>query len=204
MKVYLIRHGESEGNREGMITTNPQLTELGLKQAKILQNVLPLKYDKAYSSNLQRAKMTAMISLNLYDGDRKLRIEPDLREIEVTNNLEGLRFEDLEASKDDFMKWAFLIEDTFHEKFQTESIPVFIKRTGDAFKKIVNEGKKDNNETILIFSHGATMRSILSRNLQLIDPEDLTILNTEIISLKLENSNWNLIERITNHVKTEP
>ncbi|MCE7734163.1 MAG: histidine phosphatase family protein [Candidatus Heimdallarchaeota archaeon] len=201
MDVYLIRHGESKGNVDRIITTDPQLTDLGVQQAINLQGVIPGGYDRVYSSNLIRTKRTAILSLNLAEINDVVRIEPDLREIEVGSNLEGLPFQDIEISREDFLKWVNLTEDTFHGKYQSEPLSEFIKRTGDVFTKIIDAGKYNNLNSILIFSHGGTMRSILTHKLRLIKPEDLSIRNTEIIHLKLENGKWNILERIIDDVK---
>lgn len=83
--LYLLRHGETEWNREGRIqgSQNSPLTDRGLSQARqqaaILKRVLHdaghLTY---YSSPLLRARQTAGIAL---DGTA-LVLEPRLRELD--------------------------------------------------------------------------------------------------------------------------
>ena len=65
--IYLVRHGESEWNREGRIQGqfNSPLTEFGVAQAKAISSFLSdhLSYDsiQIYSSPLGRAQQTAEI-----------------------------------------------------------------------------------------------------------------------------------------------
>jgi len=99
--LYLLRHGETEWNREGRIqgSQNSPLTDRGLSQARqqaaILKRVLHdaghLTY---YSSPLLRARQTAGIAL---DGTA-LVLEPRLRELDC-GAWEGLSPEE-RASRD--------------------------------------------------------------------------------------------------------
>ncbi len=61
MKLYLIRHGESETNVSGCYSGWEQipLTEKGINDAKGIRPLLEnVKFDKIYSSDLIRAKKT--------------------------------------------------------------------------------------------------------------------------------------------------
>ncbi|WP_395541343.1 histidine phosphatase family protein [Neotabrizicola sp. sgz301269] len=83
--LYLLRHGETEWNREGRIqgSLNSPLTDRGLSQARqqaailkrALQHAGRLSY---YSSPLPRARQTAAIAL---DGTLPI-LEPRLRELD--------------------------------------------------------------------------------------------------------------------------
>lgn len=63
MKLYLIRHGQTEGDLKNVIECNADfdLTELGYKQTELLIKELDKysPFDLIYSSDLQRAKNTA-------------------------------------------------------------------------------------------------------------------------------------------------
>ena len=67
MKVYVIRHGESETNRDGRWTgwMDVPLTNQGEEDAKkaggVLRNIC---FDKIFSSDLCRAKKTAEIAIS--------------------------------------------------------------------------------------------------------------------------------------------
>lgn len=59
MDLYIIRHGESQGNI-GHNVENPKLTDLGHKQAELLSLRLKnIKFDAILSSPLERAIQTA-------------------------------------------------------------------------------------------------------------------------------------------------
>ena len=63
MKLYLVRHGETDANRLGL-SQSPKtpLSEDGLKQAKIVARRLAgIKIDIIYSSTYLRAKRTAEV-----------------------------------------------------------------------------------------------------------------------------------------------
>lgn len=66
MKVYFIRHGQSETNLRGEWTgwRDVALTERGFEDAKLAAEVIKgVKFDKVYSSDLSRAKNTAKTAL---------------------------------------------------------------------------------------------------------------------------------------------
>lgn len=75
MRLYLVRHGESENNAAKRWTGHMDvaLTEMGIEDAKKARAFLSnVKFDKVYSSDLQRAVCTAKTAL------------PDCAEIETT------------------------------------------------------------------------------------------------------------------------
>ena len=66
MKVYVIRHGQSVNNREGLWTgwMDVPLTEKGEKDAELASKILSgVNFDKIYSSDLIRARRTLEIAL---------------------------------------------------------------------------------------------------------------------------------------------
>ena len=57
-RVYLVRHGETDANREGIIQgqMNTPLNNRGVYQANIVREALrSIPFDTAYSSDLTRA-----------------------------------------------------------------------------------------------------------------------------------------------------
>ena len=78
MKVWVIRHGESVTNRDGLWTGwyDAALTEKGKQDATLAREYLSkVKFDKIYSSDLQRARNTAEIAIPgcVYETDASLR-----------------------------------------------------------------------------------------------------------------------------------
>ena len=85
MKVYMIRHGESEGNRDSRHTGQSQvpLTEKGREDAcRAGRLLLGLQFDKVYSSDLIRAMETQALALlrELDVGSLAGRLVQDCRE----------------------------------------------------------------------------------------------------------------------------
>ena len=82
MKLYVVRHGESETNRRGYWTgwLDVALTDKGLEDAKRAGEVIGgVAFDKVYSSDLIRARKTAETAL----PDCSYEATPLLREINV-------------------------------------------------------------------------------------------------------------------------
>jgi broad specificity phosphatase PhoE len=83
MKIFLIRHGESEGNVIHRINDNPQrivnLTALGRVQTEAASEGLQkIAFTHAYASEFPRAQQTAAILLR--DHDLPLNIDARLNE----------------------------------------------------------------------------------------------------------------------------
>ncbi|KAI0373013.1 phosphoglycerate mutase-like protein [Pilatotrama ljubarskyi] len=85
-KVYIVRHGETDHNRQGIIQgqLDTPLNAAGVRQAQLAADALedvPFESDggAAYSSDLQRARKTAEIILEKHPGV-KLEITEALRE----------------------------------------------------------------------------------------------------------------------------
>lgn len=99
MKLFLIRHGESEANLHRYYAgqSNAPLTDVGRQQAAALQPVLKsYSFDKVYASDLLRAKQTCEYALpgTLYEPLSLLR-EYDI------GSLTGLPFGSIPLQSDD-------------------------------------------------------------------------------------------------------
>jgi probable phosphoglycerate mutase len=81
-EIYLVRHGETEWNKEGKFQgcTDIQLSQEGIVQAGFLKEVLNNNFDYIYTSPLSRAKQTAEILCQDHDNVKPVVIE-GLREI---------------------------------------------------------------------------------------------------------------------------
>ena len=142
MKVWLIRHGESETNKAGLWTgwLDVCLTEKGREDAAAVSKTLAgVKFDKIYSSDLVRARTTAEIAVPGCKYEATARI----REIDV-GNLEGKPFA---AAKNE--DGVYLNKDGY-AAFGGESQPAFADRVA-SFMKIL---ESDNCENVAAFSHG--------------------------------------------------
>ena len=92
MKLYLIRHAQSEANAKGIQQgqeIDSPLTKLGKSQAKKLANRLKdEKIDLIYSSDLNRAKETAKEINRFHDLD--IKYDKRIRELAKGENIESL------------------------------------------------------------------------------------------------------------------
>lgn len=155
---YIVRHGETEWNIQGLIQghADSPLTKVGISQAKDLAKELThVHFDKVYASDLLRAKRTAeIIAL-----ERKVLIETadKLRERKF-GSYEGKPVGQLWAL--DTLTERLGHEELFRYKIEDEAesdeeiatrLIIFLREVA-----VGNPGK-----TILIVSHGGTMRAFL-------------------------------------------
>lgn len=95
MKLFLIRHGQSEANLSFCYAgqSDSKLTELGRQQALAVRPILKdIKFDRVYSSDLSRALDTQKLALPDYSAETT----PLLREFAV-GSLAGKPFIKLES-----------------------------------------------------------------------------------------------------------
>lgn len=91
MKIVLVRHGESEGNVQHIISDDPRrivnLTERGRAQAEAASSKLrEMKFTHAYASQFTRAQQTAAILLRHHE----LELNIDARLNERISGMDGL------------------------------------------------------------------------------------------------------------------
>ena len=167
--VYIIRHGESIGNKFKILLgrTDLDLSELGYLQAEATKNALEsVNFDKIYSSPLQRAYNTALPHAKM----RGLEVIPvdDLMEIDLGEweNKSADEIRAVERQRYD-VDWAQNFG-TFAFK-EGESTIECGERFYNAMIKIVNENK---GKTILVAAHGAVIRSFWAK-ISAIAPENI-------------------------------
>ena len=84
MQIVLVRHGQPEWVRDGLNVVDPQLTDLGMRQARLASEVLAEEhFDEVLVSPLRRARQTAEPLLRRLD--RHETIEGWLHEIREPN-----------------------------------------------------------------------------------------------------------------------
>lgn len=161
MKIYLVRHGETEWNKEyrlqGQADTrlNDYGRELAVITAEALKNI---PFDVIYHSPLNRAEETAVI----LKGERKIDIIADERIKEMSfGTAEGCHIQLIKNNPEDPM-YNFL-------KYPGEYIP---PKNGERFEEVTARSKAFMKEEILplegkcrnvlIVAHGAVNRTILN------------------------------------------
>lgn len=185
MKVYIVRHGESETNAQKKWTgwLDVSLTEKGILDAKragkILSNIV---FDKVYASDLTRAVQTAKTAL----PDYEIETNSLLREIDV-GSFAGqplsnvLSFSDEE--KNNYNTTAF-------KAFGGESLQDFNLRI-KAFKEIL---EKSNYKTVAIFSHGGWQTSMLDLIFGFYVPRKNVFLgNCAVMEVEYNGEFWRLV-----------
>lgn len=151
MKIYLVRHGETDNNNMGIMQgqiNNPQLNQNGIMQATNLKNKLKdIKFTVCFTSPLIRAWSTAMIII----GD-KVNIKEDKRLIErYLGNFEGKDKNEYNPN----IYWNYYLNSSSEE---VEAIQDIFKRC-NSFLEDLKENYQDD-DTILVVSHGAITRCL--------------------------------------------
>ena len=155
---FLVRHGETDWNLEGRVQghSGASLNDTGRLQAKRIGDRLsPVRFAAAYASDLPRVVETAAAILNSHDTSLQTVIE--LRE-KSYGTWEGKTAKQLEA--EDPVSYARLFEDniTFAPP-GGESDSDLIDRARLAVERL--KQAHQNDENVLVVSHGGTIRAIL-------------------------------------------
>jgi broad specificity phosphatase PhoE len=154
--LYLVRHGETYENHnhvfQGVLDT--KLTPKGLTQAKKLGPYFEsIQIDKAYTSPLSRARLTAEGALANHPGV-KAEVVDELHEIEG-GALQGLDFDTCNKRYNNIMV-TFRENPSAFDPPGGESLPQVYRR----FTKAVNTLVKENlGKTILIAAHGTVIQT---------------------------------------------
>lgn len=162
MKLYMIRHGETDWNikRRFQGRSDIPLNEEGRRLARITSEALrEIPFTRIYTSPLKRAYETAMI----IKGDRDIPVVEEPRIIEISfGEYEGLccSKENYNIPDPDFMNF-FDKPEVYKPPRGAESIEQLKARTADFLQEIVHN-KTMENDTILVSTHGAALRGILS------------------------------------------
>ena len=156
--IYLIRHGETDYNKNGIIQgsgINSSLNENGLLQAKLFYMAYKhIKFDKIYISELNRTFQS--VHPFIKDGYKYEQL-PELNEINW-GMMEGAM-----PTKVNQIHYNQMIEDWKNGFFEKcvengESPLQLYKRQKTGLEKILT---KNNENTILICMHGRALRSFL-------------------------------------------
>ncbi|MEO0203020.1 MAG: histidine phosphatase family protein [candidate division WOR-3 bacterium] len=186
MKIYLVRHGQTEYNVRDLLQgwTDNELNENGIKQAIELSEKLKYeKFDVIFCSNLKRAYQTAKIISENNIFKPQLVIDKRIREQNM-GDWEGKEYSKLvEEHKDFFIKVSqnpFLFNPPNGENFSD-----VVKRVSSFLKDL----EYKNYEKILIVSH-QIVNSIIFKLLNNVDWKNFWKYkqkNSEIWILELKN-----------------
>lgn len=191
-ELWLIRHGESIGNREQIYQgqNDLALSPLGHQQAALLaerlaslQEVQP--FSAIYSSDLQRAVQTALptsqaIGLSVIERN-------GLREIDV-GLWSGLTFADIQNRFPEEWAASYPVMDPDRVRGGGESYRQAQERVVQSLQGIVEDHL---GERVLVFFHGGVMQAVLAHIMQLPLPNKrfLQTANTSISRVRLSPDN---------------
>lgn len=169
MKLYFVRHGESEANLLNMFSDRDDrthgLTTIGKAQSFALADKFPArKIDKIYSSPLRRARETANILARRFEV--KVNVSPALREYDC-GILEG-RSDPSSWEIYDTILRDWMIQRKFDQRIEGgESFKEIEDRFVPFVKRIVKEYRSPGG--IIFVGHGGLYRCMLPRLLENID-----------------------------------
>ncbi|MFT9486876.1 MAG: histidine phosphatase family protein [Tepidibacillus sp.] len=181
-KIFLIRHGETEWNKEKRFQGQKDipLNRFGQSQAeKVAQRFYKENYkvDAVYSSDLKRAKETAKAIAYHYGKDVQVHI--GLRERSY-GLLEGNKIEDITA------KYGIHLGNLEEAgAFDVEPFHLLKNRVYSAVREIV---KWHAGENVVIVSHGGAINSLLHEISQgEYGPGKTRIVNTSITTITYDH-----------------
>ena len=189
MRLYIIRHAETEYNRKGIIQgseVDSDINSIGDKQSESFYNYYKsINFDKIYVSALKRTFQTVRRFIDQGIPYEKIK---ELNEISWGVN---------QGKNDDLVDYSKLIEtwlagDLDNKFKEGESPNEMSLRLVKGFDKVL----KDNNDVVLLCIHGRALRILLSK---IID-NDLTKMdkyihsNTGLYILDYKNGKFNMIE----------
>ena len=157
MKIYLVRHGETDWNQAGRLQgqTDIALNAQGLEQAReAAERLKEVPFEIAFCSPLIRAKRTAETII----GDRKITLTTDerLRELNF-GPWEGV---DIRSIKDAASQ-PFTNPGSYIPPVGAESFAQLYKRSGEFVDQVLLP-LEGTYETVLVVAHGGVNRSILN------------------------------------------
>lgn len=196
MKIYLVRHGETDYNKVSKfqgwhdIPLNEYGIELAVKTAEGLKDI---NFDAAFSSPLQRAYITAKTIID----DRNIEIQTDdrLKEVNFGPN-EGNSYVEAKKNANHPLHNFFCNPGSYCPTDGSESFDDVKKRVLDFLReKILPLEKKCQN--ILITAHGCLNRAILNSILGIPNSHywQIKLPNCAVSILSLENGKFEVIEK---------
>lgn len=191
ISVYLLRHGETESNAQGLVQghSDPGLTKNGITQiTKVGKDLSKIEFDAFYTSPLKRATESANILRKV------LKIDPlvlDALKEQSFGVLEGKPKEVLmrHFKEKEWDKMKFKDKRTFKIDPTAESDQEAL----DRLLSVIDELKTKNlNYTILILTHGTIMRHLLIDLGYATYEKQASISNAGFIHLVFKDRAWHL------------
>lgn len=162
MLVYLIRHGETDQNKQRKLQgqSEYELNAYGKELAEKTKEALhEIPFDYVFSSPLLRALETA----NIIRGNRDIPLIQDKRIQEISfGEYEGLCCgrRGYNIPDPEFLNF-FDAPEKYHTPPKGESLEEIIARTGEFWKELVHNPVYQE-KTILLSTHGCALKALLA------------------------------------------
>ena len=158
MKVYLLRHGETEGNVKKQYSgvTDTPLTQNGKKQAVDAHlRFEHISFDVVLSSPLSRALDTARVF-----ADNPIVVHEGLKEMNF-GIFEGMTYEEIsEKYPTEVAQWKETTRDYVFP--EGESLRAFYHKIVKVYQEVLETHQVEN---LLIVAHSGVIRSILAHEI---------------------------------------
>lgn len=158
MKIYIIRHGETDMNRQGLFQgqSNIALNSHGMEQASLLSfSLKDSKLDYIYSSPLDRAIQTAK-AINKYHN-AEIIINKDIIERSL-GELEGKKYSDLNLP--DLWSHILNLNNITDSSYGVETLQHMLDRAYNFLDMLIKK-YKNIDANVLISSHGSFIVALL-------------------------------------------
>lgn len=156
-KLYLIRHGETEQNKTGVLmgSTDTPLNDHGrLQAASLRERINALEVDSIFASPLSRAVETATL---VFGEQARIVTDTSLQEYHF-GEWEGMHFSDI--SKQYPEVWRMWLTDWEQTRIPgAEPFAAFKVRVISMVEEIV---RNHPGQRVAVVSHGGCIRSILA------------------------------------------
>ncbi|GAB3579340.1 histidine phosphatase family protein [Calidifontibacter terrae] len=154
-RLVVLRHGQTTHNADGVWQgqLDTELSEVGLRQAAAAaEALLDRQFSAIWSSDLKRAHATALSVA----GDRPVRVDPRLREINV-GLWQGRTMDDVRAHYGHELD-AIATGDDVRRGETGETVSEVAQRASAAARDLI--AQLDPGQSALIVSHGVAARAL--------------------------------------------
>ncbi len=189
--LLLIRHGESEANREGYFAgqSDAALLEKGLMQARLTAEFIKNEYDvaKIYASDLRRAYDTGKVLSELIG----IKVIPEKRLREIFAGVwQGMKFDDIERQfESDYGVWRNDIGNC------KTTCGESVRELGERVMAALLDIARDNDgKTVAVATHATPIRAV---QCMIGDGFDSMknipwVTNASVTEIIYENGKWSL------------
>lgn len=183
MKLYLIRHGESEANATRSFAgwAPVSLTEKGEEDARLAGELIrSLSFDKVFSSDILRAVQTCRLAM----PDAEAEQTPLIREYDV-GNLAG-------RSIEEFMKDPAIAANRRNNDFSPyggEDYKAVMARVTEFMQRL----EQSDYENVLAFGHAGAIKNMIDHAVGVRLPfGSVAVENGAVTVLEFKNGRWML------------